>query len=99
MEMSGQLHTQAALPSGKKAPGTDCIGGWVDRLSERYEEQFLPLLGFESRVSSFPGSLFKGLIKFLLTLCGVRKSVLCADNVAGTSTEKCTLSTQTRQNL
>jgi hypothetical protein len=32
----------------------------------------MPLSGIESRVSSFPGSLFKDLIKFLLALCGVR---------------------------
>jgi hypothetical protein len=63
-------------------------------------KKILPLSGIESRVSSFPGSLFKDLIKFLLTLCGVRKSVICADNDAGTSTEKCRLSTtQTRQSL
>jgi len=29
MEMSGQLHTPAALPPGKGTPGTHWIGGWV----------------------------------------------------------------------
>jgi hypothetical protein len=27
--MSGQLHTQAALPPGERTPGIHCIGGWV----------------------------------------------------------------------
>jgi hypothetical protein len=30
MEMSGQLHAPAALPSRKEPPGTHWIGGWVD---------------------------------------------------------------------
>jgi hypothetical protein len=29
MEVSGQLHASAALPSGKEPPGTHWIGGWV----------------------------------------------------------------------
>jgi hypothetical protein len=29
MEVSGQLHAPVALPPGKEAPGTRCIGGWV----------------------------------------------------------------------
>jgi hypothetical protein len=30
MEVGGQLHAPAALPPGKKSPGTHWIGGWVD---------------------------------------------------------------------
>jgi hypothetical protein len=29
MEVSSQLHAQAALPPRKRAPGTHWIGGWV----------------------------------------------------------------------
>jgi hypothetical protein len=29
MEVSGQLHTTAALPPRERAPGTHWIGGWV----------------------------------------------------------------------
>jgi hypothetical protein len=29
MEVIGQLHAPAALPSGKELPVTYCIGGWV----------------------------------------------------------------------
>jgi hypothetical protein len=29
MEVSAQLHAPAALPPGKRAPGTHLIGGWV----------------------------------------------------------------------
>jgi len=29
MEVSGQLHTLAALPQGKELLGTHWIGGWV----------------------------------------------------------------------
>jgi hypothetical protein len=29
MEVSGQLHAQAALCPGKRAPSTHWIGGWV----------------------------------------------------------------------
>jgi hypothetical protein len=29
MEMSGQIHAPAAIPPGKRAPGTHWIGGWV----------------------------------------------------------------------
>jgi hypothetical protein len=29
MEVSGQLHTPAALPPRERAPGTHWIGGWV----------------------------------------------------------------------
>jgi hypothetical protein len=30
MEVSGQLHTLAALPTRERSPGTQWIGGWVD---------------------------------------------------------------------
>jgi hypothetical protein len=30
MEVSGQLHTPAALPPGKESLNTRWIGGWVD---------------------------------------------------------------------
>jgi len=30
MEVSGELHAPAALPSREKAPGTQEIGGWLD---------------------------------------------------------------------
>jgi hypothetical protein len=30
MEVSGQLHASAALPTGKSPPSTHWIGGWVD---------------------------------------------------------------------
>jgi hypothetical protein len=29
MEVNGQLHTPAALPSGERTPGTLYIGGWM----------------------------------------------------------------------
>jgi hypothetical protein len=29
MEVTGQLHALAALPTGKEPPGTHWIGGWV----------------------------------------------------------------------
>jgi hypothetical protein len=29
MQVSGQLHAPAALPPGKRVPGTHWIGGWV----------------------------------------------------------------------
>jgi hypothetical protein len=30
MEVSGRIHSPAALNPGKRAPGTHYIGGWVD---------------------------------------------------------------------
>jgi hypothetical protein len=30
MEVSGQFHAPAALLPGETAPGTHCIGGWVE---------------------------------------------------------------------
>jgi hypothetical protein len=45
MEVSGQFHTQAALPSRERSPGTHWIGGWVDSragLDDMEKWKFLP---------------------------------------------------------
>jgi hypothetical protein len=45
MEMSGQLHTPAALPPGKKqrAPGNKWIGGWVGPITGGEDKNSHPL--------------------------------------------------------
>jgi hypothetical protein len=48
--VSGQLHAPAALPPGKRAPGTHCIGGWVDSragLDDVENRKFLTLPGLK----------------------------------------------------
>jgi hypothetical protein len=48
--MSGQLHAQAVLSSGKEPPSTHCIGGWVGSragLDVMKKRKFLTLPGFE----------------------------------------------------
>jgi len=57
-EVSGQLHVPAALPSGKRAPDTRRIGGWVGSgnglgtLVKRKNSQLPP--GFEPQSSDRP---------------------------------------------
>jgi hypothetical protein len=55
MEVSGQLHAQAALPPGGKPPGTHWIGGFVSLRAgmESYgvEKYLLSLSGIISRPS------------------------------------------------
>jgi hypothetical protein len=52
MEASGELHTLAALPPGKK-PGTHFIGGWVgskvglDEMSKRKKSSFINIIQFD----------------------------------------------------
>jgi len=55
MEVSGQLHAQAALPPGEKPQGTHWIGVWVDLVAAwtRWRgEKFPALLGIEFQSSS-----------------------------------------------
>jgi hypothetical protein len=52
MEVSGQLHSLAALRPGR-APGTHCIGGWVDNrtgLDKVENRRISPLPGLELRL-------------------------------------------------
>jgi hypothetical protein len=52
MKVSGQLHAPAALPRGKKSPGTHWIGGWVDPragLDDVEKRKFLTLPGLKPR--------------------------------------------------
>jgi hypothetical protein len=36
LEVSGQLHAPAALPSGKESPVPHCIGGWLGTPTTRF---------------------------------------------------------------
>jgi hypothetical protein len=50
MEVSGQLHTPAALPPGKQPHGTHWIGGWVGPitgLDDVEKRKFLIIPGLE----------------------------------------------------
>jgi hypothetical protein len=54
LEGSGQFHAPAALPPGKRAPGTHWIGGWVDLragVDDVEKRKFLTLPGLELRHS------------------------------------------------
>jgi hypothetical protein len=51
MEAKGQLHAQAALLLGRKAPGIYWIGGWMDPRAGQVtleERKILPLPGMLS---------------------------------------------------
>jgi hypothetical protein len=50
MEVSGQLHAPAALPTWERPPGTYWVGGWVDPragLDDVEKGKFLNLLGLK----------------------------------------------------
>jgi hypothetical protein len=55
MEVSGQFHAPAALPTGETAPGTHWLGGWVGPIADldvMEKRKILPLPGIEPRLSS-----------------------------------------------
>jgi hypothetical protein len=57
LEVSGQLHAHAALPTGKKAPSNYWVGGWVDPsagLHDVEKRKFLTLPGLELRLLGRP---------------------------------------------
>jgi hypothetical protein len=50
--VSGQFHDPAALLPEERAPGTHCIGGWMDHRGgpdDVEKKKFLTLSGFEIR--------------------------------------------------
>jgi hypothetical protein len=55
MEVSGQLHTPAALPPGERGPRTNWIGGWVgpradlDAVAKRKKKSPITALATDSR--------------------------------------------------
>jgi hypothetical protein len=54
--MSGQFHDPVALPPGKRAPGSHCVGGWVDPRAclDDVKRKFLTLPGLELRTQGRP---------------------------------------------